>query len=129
MYAFDSTSLWKACISATYAPVIAAVLVPPSALITSQSTVNVRSPSRSIRATERNERPIKRWISAVRPDVALRSRDVRVCVDRGSIEYSAVIQPEPVPTAKRGSRSSVVAAQSTVVPPIDISAEPSACAR
>ena len=52
---------------ATKAPVIAAVRVPPSACSTSQSSVIVRSPSagRSIKA--RSERPIRRWISWVRP--------------------------------------------------------------
>ena len=49
--------------SATQAPVIAAVRVPPSAWITSQSTVIWRSPS-AVRSTiERRLRPISRWIS------------------------------------------------------------------
>ena len=53
--------------SATYAPVIEAVRVPPSACSTSQSSVTVRSPSARMSTTARNERPIRRWISSVRP--------------------------------------------------------------
>ena len=54
--------------SATKAPVIAAVRVPPSACSTSQSSVIVRSPSAARSITARNDRPIRRWISCVRPD-------------------------------------------------------------
>ena len=46
--------------SATNAPVIEAVRVPPSAWITSQSIQMVRSPSRFKSATARNDRPISR---------------------------------------------------------------------
>src|SRR6185503_16979274 len=52
--------------SATQAPVMEAVRVPPSAWITSQSMVIWRSPSATRSTTERNERPIRRWISTVR---------------------------------------------------------------
>jgi hypothetical protein len=50
----------KARPSATNAPVIEAVRVPPSAWITSQSIQMVRSPSRFKSATARRERPISR---------------------------------------------------------------------
>ena len=53
--------------SATQAPVIDAVRVPPSAWITSQSMVICRSPSASRSTTARRLRPIRRWISSVRP--------------------------------------------------------------
>ena len=54
--------------SATQAPVMAAVRVPPSAWITSQSTEIWRSPSFGRSTTARSERPIRRWISCVRPE-------------------------------------------------------------
>ena len=41
--------------------------MPPSACSTSQSTQIVRSPSASKSTTPRSERPIRRWISTVRP--------------------------------------------------------------
>ena len=59
--------------SATDAPVIAAVRVPPSAWRTSQSTMTVRGPSALRSTTERRERPIRRWISWVRPPTLARS--------------------------------------------------------
>ncbi len=123
------TSLYTAWERATQAPVMAAVRVPPSAWITSQSTTKVRSPSRSSRQTERRERPRSRCISAVRPPVRVLSRPVRVWVERGSMPYSAVIQPEPVPRANRGTPSSTVTAQSTAVLPALMRAEPSAYRR
>ena len=53
--------------------------------------------------TARSERPISRWISWVRPLCLPRaaSRAMRVCVARGSMPYSAVIQPWPLPRRKR----------------------------
>jgi hypothetical protein len=79
----------------------------------------------------RSERPMSRWISCVRPDgrPLLSSRGVRFTVDRGSIEYSAVTQPFPVPRMNCGTDSSTVAAQSTRVFPTVISADPSAVFR
>ena len=69
--------------SATQAPVIAAVRVPPSAWITSQSMVIWRSPSACRSMTERSERPISRWISTVRPPClpALGERQITVDCD------------------------------------------------
>ena len=48
--------------------------------------------------TERRLRPIRRWISTVRPPClpAVASRRVRSEVARGSIPYSAVTQPRPL---------------------------------
>ncbi len=85
-----------ASIRAIRAPVILAVLVPPSASNTSQSTVINRSPNRSRSATARRLRPIKRWISVTLPStLPPRSRDLRGLVLPGSMLYSAVIQPFP----------------------------------
>src|SRR6478735_135074 len=114
--------------SATHAPVIDAVRVPPSAWSTSQSTVIWRSPSASRSTMVRRERPIRRWISTVRPlclpDEA--SRRVRSSVARGSMPYSAVTQPRPWPLSQGGRRSSSVAVTSTWVSPNFTRQEPSA---
>src|ERR1700682_5935288 len=77
--------------SATQAPVMEAVRVPPSAWITSQSTVIWRSPSASRSTVARNERPIRRWISTVRPFClpAEASRRGRCSVARGRLASSA----------------------------------------
>ena len=125
------TSCRKAAESAIYAPVIAAVRVPPSACSTSQSRITLRSPSASISITDRSDRPISRWISMVRPEARPfeTSRAVRVEVARGSMEYSAVTQPLPEPRRNGGTVSSTDAAHSTRVLPTSISAEPSAVSR
>src|SRR6185437_13108907 len=101
---------------------------PPSAWITSQSSVMVRSPSCFRSTTARIARPINRWISCVRPlcRPRLASRGVRVRVERGNMEYSAVTQPLPDPLIKPGTVSSMDAVQMTLVLPTSISAEPSA---
>ena len=55
------------------------------------------------------------------------SRWLRVTVDRGSIEYSAVTQPPlPLPRRKAGTLSSTLTEQITRVLPSSIRAEPSA---
>ena len=69
---------------------------------------------------------MRRWISWVRPLPAARSRVVRESVERGSIPYSAVIHPRPCPRRKKGTRSSMLAAQATRVRPVSMRAEPSA---
>jgi hypothetical protein len=71
---------------------------------------------------------MRRWISTVRPSCFPRaaSRALRVWVARGSIPYSAVSQPVPLPFRKGGVLSSMEAVQSTRVSPSDTSAEPSA---
>ena len=115
--------------TATHAPVIDAQRVPPSACSTSQSILIVRSPSASRSTTARSERPISRWISCVRPDClpSAASRRIRVLVARGSIPYSAVSQPCPLPLRNGGTPSSTLAVHSTRVSPAAISTEPSAC--
>ena len=115
--------------SATHAPEIEAVRVPPSAWITSQSSTIWRSPSSLRSVTARSERPISRWISCVRPDCLplAASRLPRVCVARGSMPYSAVTQPSPLPRRNGGTFSSIDAVTSTLVSPKPISTEPSAC--
>ncbi len=105
-----------------------AVRVPPSAWSTSQSSVRVRGPSAARSTAARMERPIRRWISMVRP-VCLplaASRCVRVCVERGSMPYSAVTQPVPLPIRCGGTRSSTEQVTSTWVWPNSTWAEPSA---
>jgi hypothetical protein len=78
--------------------------------------------------TDRKERPIKRWISCVLPDgwPLVTSRAVLVPVARGSIEYSAVTHPRPLPRRNCGTLSSTEAAHNTRVVPTSISADPSA---
>src|SRR5579863_9433088 len=108
---------------------MAAVRVPPSACRTSQSSVMVRSPSARRSATARSARPMRRWISCVRPLCLPRaaSRAVRVCVERGSMPYSAVIQPWPLPRRNGGTESSTLAVHSTCVSPKATITDPSAC--
>ncbi len=105
-----------------------AVRVPPSAWITSQSIQMVRSPSCFRSTTERKARPIRRWISCVRPPILPRalSRGVRVSVERGIMANSPVTQPRPLLRIQLGTDSSTEAVQMTRVLPISISAEPSA---
>ena len=124
----DAIQRRQSC-SATQAPVIEAVRVPPSAWITSQSSVIWRSPSTLRSTTVRRLRPMSRWISMVRPEgrPVVISRRVRSCVARGSMLYSAVTQPRPWPLSQGGARSSRLAAQSTCVSPNFTKQEPSAC--
>ncbi len=74
-----------------------AVLVPPSAWRTSQSSVTCCSPRPDRSVTARRLRPIRRCISWVRPDwrPLAASRSMRSGDEPGSIEYSAVTQPLP----------------------------------
>ena len=71
--------------------------------------------------TDRNDRPINRWISWVRPDTL---RSTRSGLDPGSIEYSAVTQPVPRPFIQRGTSSCTDAVQSTRVRPNVTRVEP-----
>src|ERR1041385_1227533 len=112
--------------SATQPPVMAAVRVPPSAWRTSQSTRMVYSPKAIVPIAARSERPMRRWISWLRPPGPLRSRAVRSRVARGSMAYSAVTHPSPLPFLKGGTPSSTLAVQWTRVPPARIRQEPSA---
>jgi hypothetical protein len=107
---------------------MAAVRVPPSAWITSQSRITVRSPRAFMSTTERRLRPIRRWISWVRPPILPRSlsRGVRVTVERGSMAYSAVTQPRPELRSQPGTPCSMVALVRTRVLPSETSTEPSA---
>ena len=106
-----------------------AVRVPPSACKTSQSSIIERSPSAFISVIARSDRPIKRWISSVRPPCLPRvaSRPDRVCVARGSMPYSPVTQPLPLPRIQPGTRSSMLAVHSTCVSPKEAKTLPSAC--
>src|SRR5438128_4634249 len=124
--------MWRsASTMATKAPVMDAVRVPPSACSTSQSIHNVRSPKDRRSTTARSERPMSRWISCVRPDGRPfeASRCERVEVERGSMPYSAVIQPSPWPLRNGGTRSSTLTVQITLVAPNSTSTEPSGWTR
>ena len=107
---------------------MAAVRVPPSACSTSQSMLIEFSPSADRSIAARSERPMSREISCVRPPILPRtdSRSFRVSVARGSIEYSAVTQPRPLPLRQRGTPCCTDAEQSTLVSPKLINADPSA---
>ena len=113
---------------AIYPPVIEVVLVPPSAWITSQSIVISLSPnfSKSIEALK--ALPINLWISTVLPVnfPLLASLGFLSFVALGSIEYSAVTQPFPVPLKNEGTLSLTEAVQITFVFPTSIKTEPSA---
>ena len=74
--------------SATQAPVIEAVRVPPSAWMTSQSTVICRSPSAWRSTTERRLRPISRWISTVRPPCLPARRLAPRALERGARQHA-----------------------------------------
>ena len=76
--------------------------------------------------TARSDRPMRRWISCVRPDgrPSFTSRWMRSGDEPGSIEYSAVTQPLPVPFIHRGTSSSTDAVHSTRVRPNVTSTEP-----
>ena len=78
--------------------------------------------------TERRLRPMRRWISMVRPLCRPRtaSRGVRVGVAPGSMLYSAVSQPRPEPRSHAGTPSLTDAVQSTCVSPSSMRAEPAA---
>ena len=74
--------------------------------------------------TERSARPIRRWISWVRPLGPLVSRRIRSGDEPGNIEYSAVTHPLPVLRIQRGTSSSTIAVHSTLVSPQETSTEP-----
>src|SRR5437016_2506018 len=78
--------------------------------------------------TALNERPIKRWISSVRPPCLPleASRTARSGVARGSMAYSAVTQPRFWPLRNGGTFSSTDTVQITLVSPISINTDPSA---
>ena len=73
--------------------------------------------------TARSDRPMSRWISWVRPLCLplAASRSTRSGDEPGSIEYSAVTQPLPLPFIQRGTSSSTDAVHSTRVWPNDTS--------
>src|SRR5215210_8148235 len=71
-------------------------------------------------------RPIRRWISCVRPPSCALSRVVRVRVARGSIAYSAVSHPSPLPRFQPGTPSSTDAVHNTRVAPNVMRQDPSA---
>ncbi len=68
----------------------------------------VRSPSALKSTTPRSERPIRRWISTLRPSAACPSRRRAACgrpVEAGSIAYSAVSQPVAAAVPSSAARS------------------------
>ena len=76
----------------------------------------------------RSARPMSRWISTVRPLCLplAASRPTRSGDEPGSIEYSAVTQPLPLPRIHRGTSSSIDAVHSTRVRPKLTRHEPAA---
>ena len=78
--------------------------------------------------TARSERPISRWISTDRPSTLFAevARCLRVSVEYGSIEYSALSQPFGGSRAfiHVGTRFSAVAAHMTFVFPKDTKTDP-----
>src|SRR5262245_5139408 len=109
---------------------MAAVRVPPSASMTSQSIQSVRSPRSSMSTMARIDRPISRWISLVRPSVLPeRSRGFRLSVEAGSIPYSAVIHPCPFPSSHWGTECSMLTVQRTRVSPNETRTDPGVFAR
>src|SRR3954452_20181148 len=86
----------------------------------------VFSPSAAKSTTPRTDRPMRRWISTVRPSGRPRvaSRCLRSPVDAGSIPYSAVTHPRPVPFSHFGTPGCQEAVQITRVSPIEMSADP-----
>src|SRR5256714_12267553 len=86
----------------------------------------VRSPSPAKSTMPRIDRPMRRWISTVRPSGRPRetSRCLRSPVEAGSIAYSAVTQPRPAPLSQRGTSSTAEAVHITRVPPAAIRTEP-----
>ena len=116
--------------SATMPPVMDAQRVPPSAWSTSQSIVIWRSPSFCMSTAARSERPMRRWISVERASCFsfLMSRSLRPPpVDDGSMAYSAVTHPCPLPFRKDGMVDSTLAVQRTQVSPHFTSTLPAAC--
>ena len=85
--------------------------------------VIVRCPSFCRSTADRNDRPIKRWISDSRPPVRRPLRPPGV--DAGNMLYSAVNHPPPLCTRNEGTLSSTEAAQMTQVLPHLINADPS----
>ncbi len=96
--------------------------------MTSQSKKIVFSPNCFKSTLSRKTRPIKRCISKVRPACfpRLASLSARVCVARGNIPYSAVIQPCWDPFKNLGTPGTILAVQSTLVLPKATNTDPSA---
>ena len=86
----------------------------------------VLGPSTPRFMTERRERPIRRWISWVRPLGPPLSLELRVWVALGSMPYSPVTHPFPEGPRQSGTSSRTEAAQRTRVFPVDIRQDPSA---
>ena len=76
--------------------------------------------------SERNDREAARGKQSGRTQEIQRliGRSLRSDVAPGSIEYSAVTQPRPLPRSHGGTRSSTDAVHSTRVRPISTSTEP-----
>ena len=107
---------------------IEAVRVPPSAWITSQSSQIVRSP-RTLHVDDGAKRAADQPLDLHRPPALVSCAQPRAAVRwrlaRGSIPYSAVTQPVPVPLRNGGTFSSTEAVQMTRVSPTSIRHEPS----
>ena len=83
-------------------------ITSPSAERTSLSTWIVRSPRCERSMAARSERPMRRWISWLRPETR---RAIRSGLEPGSMAYSAVTQPSSEPLRHRGTPVEADAAQ------------------
>ena len=111
----SSTNFLHASATASIPPFTEAVRVPPSASRTSQS-ISIVIPGIFSKSTAiLSERPIKRWISAVLPEILVLSRALLTFVEPGRSEYSAVSQP-PLLTCGGTLKSSESAVMTLVFP-------------
>ena len=95
----SALSLLSASPSATTAPVIEAVRVPPSASITSQSIAIVRSPSAFKSTTARKDRPIRR-LNLLGATLRLAARPFALIARRrGRRQHRVLGSYPPFPTA------------------------------
>src|SRR5690606_23492198 len=101
---------------------------PPSARRVSQWLMIVVSPDALVPMRARRLRPTRRQLSWARPPTRpfTDSRSIRSLVERGSMAYSAVTQPAPLPVSQRGTPFVKLAVQSTRVLPNEMRALPSA---
>ena len=112
--------------AARRAPVMAAVRVPPSACSTSQSRRQGALARLERSNTQRSERPMRRWISCMRPDCLFFAASRSPPGVRGARQH-AVFGRDPALTEPRpAARASTDAVQSTLCCQTQPATEPSA---
>ena len=127
-----ASSLAMASCTATKAPVMLAVRVPPSAWITSQSICRVRSPS-SCRSIDRAQRAADQALDFLGAAGLLAARGFAVAARIRGARQHAVFGGQPA-LARRLSETTALfrrrwRCRCTLVSPNSISTEPSACLR